>query len=51
VQRACLEALACSRADCRDFALGMTWATNARIFLQHIVDGTRAWRDNPRKAA
>ena len=26
LRRACLEALECSREDCRDFALGMTWA-------------------------
>ena len=27
---ACLGALECSRQDCRDFALGMTWETSAR---------------------
>ena len=24
------------RQDCRDFALGMTWAESARIFLEHV---------------
>ena len=32
--RACLGALECSRDDCRDFALGMTWENSARIFLR-----------------
>ncbi len=34
---ACLGALECSRQECRDFALGMTWATSARIFLEHVT--------------
>ena len=33
LQRACLDALDCSRDDCRAFALRMTWETSARIFL------------------
>lgn len=30
------EALELKRQDCRDFALGMTWAESARIFLKHV---------------
>jgi len=41
---ACLGALECRREDCRDFALGMTWQASARIFLQHVTEGARAWR-------
>jgi 1,2-diacylglycerol 3-alpha-glucosyltransferase/glucuronosyltransferase len=44
LRRACLEALECSPADCRDFALRMTWQESARIFLQHVSEGARAWR-------
>ena len=44
LRRACLEALECSPQDCRDFALRMTWAASARIFLQHVSEGARAWR-------
>ena len=36
LRRACLEALDLKRQDCRDFALGMTWAESARIFLEHV---------------
>ena len=42
--RACLRALECSRAQCRDFALGMTWEKSARIFLAHVSEGARTWR-------
>jgi glycosyltransferase involved in cell wall biosynthesis len=49
--RACLGALECSRDDCREFALRLTWAESARIFLQHVTEGARAWREKPRKAA
>ncbi len=50
--QACLGALECSREDCRDFALRMTWAASARIFLEHVTEGARAWRDKaPRIAA
>jgi glycosyltransferase involved in cell wall biosynthesis len=49
---ACLGALECSRSDCRDFALKLTWAESARIFLQHVTDGARAWREKkPRRMA
>jgi glycosyltransferase involved in cell wall biosynthesis len=44
LRRACLEALECSRADCRDFALSMTWAASARIFLTHVEEATRSAR-------
>jgi glycosyltransferase involved in cell wall biosynthesis len=42
---ACLGALECARDDCRDFALRLTWAESARIFLRHVTEGARAWRD------
>ena len=42
LRRACLGALECSRQDCRDFALGMTWAASARIFLDHVSHGVRS---------
>jgi len=45
--RACLGALECSRADCRAFALSMTWANSAGIFLGHMVQAVKA----PRKPA
>ena len=32
LKRACLDALECSRDDCRDFALSMTWEASARHF-------------------
>jgi len=41
---ACLEALDCARADCRDFATGMTWAASARTFVEQVSDGARRWR-------
>jgi len=44
LRRACLEALECSPAGCRDFALRMTWQESARIFLQNVSEGARAWR-------
>jgi glycosyltransferase involved in cell wall biosynthesis len=37
LRRACLEALECSRQDCRGFALGMTWQASARAFLDHLA--------------
>lgn len=48
---ACLGALGCSRDDCRDFALGLTWQASARTFLQHVTEGAKTWREKPRKAA
>jgi 1,2-diacylglycerol 3-alpha-glucosyltransferase/glucuronosyltransferase len=44
LRRACLEALSCSRHQCREFALGMTWANSARIFLDHVTQAARAGR-------
>jgi glycosyltransferase involved in cell wall biosynthesis len=44
LQRACLAALECPRQDCRDFALRMTWAESARIFLEHVVEAARSGR-------
>jgi glycosyltransferase involved in cell wall biosynthesis len=37
LRRACLEALECSRQDCRGFALGTTWQASARAFLDHLA--------------
>jgi hypothetical protein len=54
---ACLGALECSRDDCRDFALGLTWQVSAQTFLRHVTEGARTWREKnwcektPRKAA
>ena len=42
--RACLAALECSRQDCRDFALRMTWAESARIFVDHVVEAVKSGR-------
>lgn len=42
LRRACLEALQCSRDDCRDFAEGMTWEESARIFLELVATATHA---------
>jgi glycosyltransferase involved in cell wall biosynthesis len=42
--RACLSALECSRDDCREFALGMTWENSARIFLEHVAEAAKAGR-------
>ena len=44
LQRACLEALECSRDECREFALGMTWEESARIFLDHVAQGNKVMR-------
>ena len=51
LQRACLDALDCSRQDCRAFALRMTWAESARIFLQHVVEATRLSQGRPARIA
>jgi glycosyltransferase involved in cell wall biosynthesis len=39
--RACLAALECSREECRDFALRMSWEESARIFLEHVAEGNK----------
>ena len=49
LKKACHAALKLKREDCRDFALGMTWAASARSFLQHVSEATRSSR--PRLAA
>jgi len=41
LRRACLEALECGREDCRDFALGMTWAASAEKFLTHVAEAAK----------
>ena len=51
LRRACLEALECSRLACREFALKLTWGESARIFIQHVTEGARAWRDRRGKVA
>jgi 1,2-diacylglycerol 3-alpha-glucosyltransferase/glucuronosyltransferase len=51
LQRACLKALDCSRADCRAFALTMSWEASARIFLGHVQEAAKAARRGPAKAA
>jgi len=51
LRRACLAALECSRVDCREFALGMTWQASARIFLQHVSEGARASHAKKRRLA
>jgi len=44
LRRACLEALELSRDDCREFALKMTWAESAKLFLAHVRDGNTPQR-------
>ena len=44
LRRACLEALECSRDDCREFALGMTWEASARKFLEHVTEAAKGAR-------
>ncbi len=51
LQRACLGALDCSRQDCREFALRMTWAESARIFLEHVGEAARSGRGKPARIA
>jgi len=42
--RACWAALDCSRQNCRDFALRMTWAESARIFVEHVAEAAKLGR-------
>lgn len=51
LRRACLGALECSREDCRDFAMTMTWAASARIFVEQVTEGARRWRSKKSKKA
>jgi glycosyltransferase involved in cell wall biosynthesis len=44
LQRACLAALECSRAACRDFALRMTWQASAQTFLTHVTEAAKKGR-------
>lgn len=44
LRRACLGALEYRRDECRDFALRMTWAASARIFLDHIAEAMKSVR-------
>jgi glycosyltransferase involved in cell wall biosynthesis len=37
LRSACLGALSCDRAACRDFALGLSWAESARLFVAHVT--------------
>ncbi len=47
--RACLAALECSREDCREFALGMSWEASARSFLEHVANATNNPMPEPLK--
>jgi glycosyltransferase involved in cell wall biosynthesis len=51
LQRACLGALDCSRQDCREFALRMSWAESARIFLEHVGEAAKSARGRPARVA
>jgi hypothetical protein len=42
---ACLDALGCSREECRAFAERLTWRACAQTFLDHVTEGARAWRE------
>jgi glycosyltransferase involved in cell wall biosynthesis len=42
LRRACLAALDCSHEVARDFALRLTWAESARIFLEEVATATQA---------
>jgi 1,2-diacylglycerol 3-alpha-glucosyltransferase/glucuronosyltransferase len=42
---ACLRALECSRADCRDFALRKTWDASARIFIELVTQAVMSARE------
>jgi len=42
LRRACLEALELKRADCRDFALTMSWEKSAQIFVEHVSEAAKA---------
>jgi glycosyltransferase involved in cell wall biosynthesis len=44
LRRACLDALECSREECRAFALKMTWEESARIFLEHVAQANKVIR-------
>ena len=44
LRRACLGAFDCSREAARAFALTMSWAESARLFLQHVREGNTPQR-------
>ena len=44
LRRACLGALECSREECREFALDMTWTASARTFLEHVAEAAKSGR-------
>jgi len=44
LRHACLAALECSRDDCRDFALGMTWEKSAQTFLAAVTEAVQPGR-------
>jgi glycosyltransferase involved in cell wall biosynthesis len=44
LRRACFAALRLKRADCRDFALCMTWEASARIFVKHVTVAAKGLR-------
>jgi len=51
LQRACMEALECSREECRAFALRMTWEASARIFLTHVAEAMKSARQSAGRGA
>ena len=42
LRNACLAALACERAACREFAIGMSWERSARAFVEHVTTAAAA---------
>ena len=50
LRRACLGALECSRDDCRDFALGMTWEASARDVPRARDGSGKGARASPRRS-
>jgi glycosyltransferase involved in cell wall biosynthesis len=44
LRRACLGALECSREECRDFALRMSWAACAQTFMDHVLEAAKSAR-------
>jgi len=51
LRRACLEALELKRADCRDFALAMSWEKSAQIFVEHVSAAAKSGQKPMRAAA
>jgi len=43
--------LECSRTDCREFEQRLSWAESAHIFLEHVLEATKAARSKPGRIA